>query len=381
MGFELQGVIIQEIMRRTNCKIVINQDFPDGQPRKIIFNGLPTQIKQAKELVSAVISEGATALQAGASGSSEATETMEMDCPADKVGLVIGAKGVVIQDVMRKTGCKVVVNQDYPEGHPRKVLFTGRMPQIAEARNMVYAIINKGPAVTGNSTDGSSGTIVAKEMDCPQEKVGLVIGAKGVIIQEMMRRTGCKMVVNQDFPEGQPRKIVFTGTQEQIDEAMDLASKVMAQGPAALHSSGPNVVTQDLNIVQAQVGKIIGPGGITIKNLQQTCGVKMVIEQEFPESDERKVRISGDADRVRTAVLAVCQLLEHGTTNLPGITLSSAAAYGSQNSQNYYSGGVVAGALALGADGQAGQLLPITVLPNGMSQQVRVNLVVHVIPF
>ena len=366
-------------MRRTGCKVTINQDFPEGQPRKIVFSGHPSSIQGAKELVAAVISEGAIALQTGVSGSIsvpsgsnsyEAPEVSEMDCPQDKVGLVIGAKGAVIQDIMRRTGCKIVLNQDFPDGQPRKVIFNGKASQINEAKNLISSIIAKG-TTSGVLSGTDNAAAVTRCMDCPQEKVGLVIGAKGIIIQEMMRRTHCKIVLNQDFPDGQPRKIMFTGTDEQIDAAIELVNSVIALGPGALHSTGPNVVTQDINIVQAQVGRIIGPGGITIKEIQQRCGVKMVVEQEFADSEDRKIRISGDAQRVQNAVMMVCQILEHGSSAVTG---PGAAAFAAPTGSYYGAAApAVAGALALGADGQAGQLLPATLMSNGMHQQVLIG--------
>mmetsp|Transcript_10497 Transcript_10497/g.10560 ORF Transcript_10497/g.10560 Transcript_10497/m.10560 type:complete len:696 (-) Transcript_10497:401-2488(-) len=368
-----KGVIIQEIMRRSQCKIVINQDFPEGHPRKIIYNGLPNQIASAKELIAAVIIGGALALQTGGlivpqtNKSTDVLETVEIDCPQDKVGLVIGTKGMIIQDLMRRTGCKISIKQDMAEGLPRKIIFNGTTAQIAEAQTLIYAIIHKGTG--GNDPSDLSKPVYTKEMDCPQDKVGVVIGSKGVIIQEIMRRTACKMVVNQDFPDGCPRKVVMTGTENQINAAIQLVEAVISQGPAALHVTGPGLVTQDINIVQAQVGKIIGPGGTMIKDIQQRCGVKMVIEQEYADTEDRKIRVTGESDRVQAAVTMVCQLLDP----IGAASMSVSSQYGatSTNSAASYGGNIpMPGTLALGADGTAGQLLPATPQANGTHSQI-----------
>lgn len=47
-----------EMMKKSTCKIVINQDFPDGVAREIIFSGTKEQVEAAKVLVSAVIVHG-----------------------------------------------------------------------------------------------------------------------------------------------------------------------------------------------------------------------------------------------------------------------------------------------------------------------------------
>ena len=87
-----------------------------------------------------------------------------------------------------------------------------------------------------NGTAGTNKAIITAYMDCEASKVGIVIGSKGSIINEIMKRSGCKIIVNLDFPDGQKRKIVMTGTVEQVDAAKPLISAVLALGPNVLTS-------------------------------------------------------------------------------------------------------------------------------------------------
>lgn len=48
-------------------------------------------------------------------------------------------------------------------------------------------------------------------MTCPQEKVGPLIGKKGVVVQEIMKKSSCRIYVDQNFPDGVPRQIQMTG--------------------------------------------------------------------------------------------------------------------------------------------------------------------------
>ncbi|CAM9380086.1 unnamed protein product, partial [Ectocarpus fasciculatus] len=309
-----RGIIVQEIMRRSGCKIVVNQDgFPDGVPRKVVFTGQPAQIQIAKQLVSAVIAEGPSAIQTtGTDGSDAALQISEMDCPPDKVGIVIGSRGVIIQDIMRKSGCKIVVSQHVPAGNPCIVQITGKAFQIAEAKRLVTAVIENGPlALNGVDNSGASGAdldVTTEEMECPADKVGIVIGAKGVIVNEIMRRSGVKVVINQDVPAGQPNIVVFTGPRYRIATAKNLVTSVITGGPNALQMSpmggAGRPTVHEFPIVQAQVGKLIGPGGSTIKEIQQNCGVRINVEV-IPDSDQRIVRVSGDPERVLNAVQVV----------------------------------------------------------------------------
>ena len=389
-----KGVIIQDIMHRSNCKIVVYQDgLPDGEPRTVVITGPASQVVVAKQLINAVIQEGPTVLQTQAPGvsSSEPTVTEEMSCPPEKVGLVIGSKGVIIQEIMRRSYCKITVNQNFPDGEPRMVNITGKAPQIEIAKALVALVIANGPSALSQSHLGvTPSSNITEEMDCPQEKVGIVIGAKGVIVQDIMRRCGCKITINQDFPDGQPRRVVFTGSHHQVEMGKNLVNAVIAHGPTAVQNmGGRGDVVQDLKIVQSQVGKLIGPGGSTIKDIQQRCGVKMNVDQIIPDSDERRLRITGDNSRVNAAAQMVFQIL-HGTGNLnmnpqQGYGMPMGGGYPDNSGMMHPGYGMHPGGYGntdamqqmgavgqgLGADGSSGRLMPPTPLgANGTVLQV-----------
>lgn len=92
---------------------------------------------------------------------------------------------------------------------------------------MIRAVIDVGPvAALGMETI---------KMDCPFDKVPLVIGIKGMTAKEMMRRTGCKIHVNEIAPEGSSMcSIELTGTTEQIDQATKIITHVLEYGTKAL---------------------------------------------------------------------------------------------------------------------------------------------------
>jgi polyribonucleotide nucleotidyltransferase len=61
-------------------------------------------------------------------------------------------------------------------------------------------------------------------MDCPPDKVGSVIGKKGITINEIMKRSGCKIVIDQAV---QPARVVLTGAPESLGIAMSLVTQVI----------------------------------------------------------------------------------------------------------------------------------------------------------
>lgn len=105
---------------------------------------------------------------------------------------------------------------------------------------------------------------VTIEENIEPEKVGIVIGSKGSTIMEIMKKSGAKVVINQEFPKGQPHRIIYSGTsfisiceqltlvvihsrhdklslagqKDQVDVAKSLVLAVMTKGPSGVAEYG-----------------------------------------------------------------------------------------------------------------------------------------------
>lgn len=343
---------------------------------------------------------------------------------------------------MKRTSTQVSIDQNTPEGHPAIVHINGRSEKIEEVKILIALVIKDGPSaiLTTSSGSGEGGEVLAESMDIAKEKVGPTIGAKGVVIQDIMRRSGCKIIIEQ---ETTPCKVVFTGTRAQIDAAVNLVQLVVANGASALQMVPKNAgmitgsfgnlasiglgvpigstITHEIPIVQSQVGKLLGPQGTIIKEFQSKTGVKAKVDVVNSGTDERVIRLVGEVGKVRTAAHLAIDLIENGPQvafqrfdvamrqqmpqphYLPSYDPYSsygqplahqaynpydqqqtrqqnayayqpqaqyAPSYGqqSQYAPSQVSGvmpAAIAGTLGLGHDGSSGQLLPATVSGNG----------------
>jgi rRNA processing protein Krr1/Pno1 len=229
-----KGANVNEINSRSGCKVVIDQR--DGIPARVNLTGPPDRLAIAMSLVSLIIKDGANALFGGDSEDSAASKnslnlTSESRCAAVKVGTIIGHKGVTIAEIARRSKCKVHIIQDPPSDgnvNERQVIYSGTLEQIQEAKVLVQSVIDEGAGALGLPSlppNDSANTynknqpqyplkngspVVVEEEDIDPEKVKNVIGAKGCIISEIMRRSGCKIIINQQ-PKEQTHKVVYTG--------------------------------------------------------------------------------------------------------------------------------------------------------------------------
>jgi rRNA processing protein Krr1/Pno1 len=180
------------------------------------------------------------------------------------------------------------------------------------------------PYSSSSSGGGGSIRVLSETSDSmlveiPHDKVGQLIGSKGMVIIDIQTKSGSKAVVNQDFPPGVPRQVQLNGTSSQMKNAFELIRKVIEIGPTAIHNNsltGGPVMTTVIEANQPQIGKIIGTGGNTIKEIQSKSGAKIQIDQDYPLDVPRKINITGTSMAVNTAVQMVQSIISTG--HLPG---------------------------------------------------------------
>lgn len=161
---------------------------------------------------------------------SEATIT----CESHQLAQIIGKRGSILRELKRLSGCEIHVDPR-PENAPplppdasslQTIHLQGTDEQIENAKNLLQSVIELGAVkALGMET---------KFMDCPESKVPLVIGIKGLTSKEMMRRTGCKIHVNEAVTTGGCCRIELTGTSVQVEQAQELINLVLEHGTKAL---------------------------------------------------------------------------------------------------------------------------------------------------
>jgi predicted PilT family ATPase len=331
-----KGSIIKEIIRVSGCKVKVDQNFPDNQPKQLILTGNPQAIATALTLIQQVIEFGpSTVLAQTENPPAEHTEYVppvakafvaashnnidqfntsmgdareqmpfinveDSTVPASRVGSLIGVKGRNVIEILRRTGCRVqVLQDDVTDGSDRRVQYDGTQLQIALAKQLVSKILNDGKGVLNNIDDGSSVVqlppyvnysytvttaptgMMTKMVNIVPDKVKMVIGSKGSSINEIMNRSGAKVIVDQ-IP-GQYHKMVYTGSHVQTELARFLVDQIVLKGMTGqnLLRSTEQVVIQEISIFQSSVMRLLGapnPGTMSLVDIQAQVEVKITID-------------------------------------------------------------------------------------------------------
>ena len=68
--------------------------------------------------------------------------------------------------------------------------------------------------------------------------MGRIIGQKGVTVNDLQKRSGCDIQINQDVPPGQDCEITLRGTRAGIESAKKMLNDVIQMGPAHPYAGG-----------------------------------------------------------------------------------------------------------------------------------------------
>ena len=235
-------IIISHVLihSATLCPKTTNSDqnFPEGVPRKLSVSGSPQAIAVAQQLITNVLSSAP--LNGGPGGAGAAipglnqgpTEVKIVDCPQAVVGRVIGKGGETIKLLQMQSGCRIQIDQNVPEGAPRKITVEGTPQQVAHASSLLDLKINETPGVGGGGGGLMSGGVApAVVIECAKSIVGKVIGRGGETINMLQMRSGARIQIDQQVPDGYPCKVQINGNPQVVEQAVRLVNEIIHGGP------------------------------------------------------------------------------------------------------------------------------------------------------
>ena len=266
------------------------------------------------------------------------------------VGKLIGKQGETIRQVQQSTGTKVQIDHS-SVGEFKKVTLLGKSTDALEAAKLQIR------QIVAEDAAGES----QHSVDCPHGIVGRIIGRGGETIRALQQASQAHIVVDQNYPEGEPRKINVSGKPDAVERAVKMISELIQGEPGSAQAIIQKVlllclqelrvptlsylplpldwnqvlcpdapltlllslglqygagVSKIVDCPKSVVGRVIGKGGETIKALQKTYGANIQIDQS---TDPMKITVAGQAMAVENAAAAVLEIINGGNPYLQGV--------------------------------------------------------------
>jgi len=185
--------------------------------------------------------------------------------PKEKLGAIIGQKGVNIQKITEKTGVRI--NTPKEENFGPVIIEGPDEKAVTAAKNAIESIMK-----TGVSHITHPGTTSGKLQLSDPSQIGIIIGPKGANIQKLQK----DLKVQIKMPERDALRLTVTisGQKEQVKAAKEALESLVYLGYSK--QTNPDWESLEVNY-PGKVGKLIGPRGQNIKSIQGNTGCRVNI--------------------------------------------------------------------------------------------------------
>ncbi len=287
------GEMIRDLQARSGClRIDVDQNVPHNAPRIITYRGTRQAIDFAKQLV-VLLCQTEQGKEANLPLGHAVVKNVHV--PSNVIGKIIGRGGEMIRKLQGESMAKIQVDHTATTaGGDRLITITGVQESVSKAEEMI-AFVCANPALDsmqgldmflrdkaqqqyypqGGGGGGGSGpnnyyppypphqqqgqfgggfpgggssatpvnisTSLVVETDlfpCPKTYMGRVIGQKGVTINDLQKRSGCDIQVNQNVPAGQDCQISIKGNRGGIEMAKQMLREIIEMGPNHPYAGG-----------------------------------------------------------------------------------------------------------------------------------------------
>ncbi|KAI1499421.1 hypothetical protein F5X99DRAFT_389884 [Biscogniauxia marginata] len=281
-------------------------------------------------------------------GGDDDTEMIEIE--SSLVGLIIGRQGENLRRVESETGCRVQFISPPSEPGPfRQCKITGPRARRAEAKASINRIIEDSgmgaiaragldkPQHAGRPAAAAAAAVpvpatLREGEDCmqimvPDRTVGLIIGRGGETIRDLQERSGCHInIVGESKSVNGLRPVNLIGPQNAAAQAKELILEIVDSDSRNVNNNndgnknrpqksdhsrdsaqgGGEKINDSIYVPSEAVGMIIGKGGETIREMQNSTGCKINVSQSSgPGEVEREIGLVGSRDAINRAKQAI----------------------------------------------------------------------------
>ncbi|KAF2497464.1 hypothetical protein BU16DRAFT_605922 [Lophium mytilinum] len=262
------------------------------------------------------------------------------------VGLVIGRSGENLRRIEEETGTRIQFVTGPEAGGPqRQCKITGNPRARVDAKREINRIIEENGGNPAREAQGARGARASSkthqpalregensvQIMVPDRTVGLIIGRGGETIRDLQERSGCHVnIVGENKSVNGLRPVNLIGTpqasaraKELILEIVDSDTKTLTQQQEGgrrdnfdqfANSNAPAAaggkVNDTIMVPSDAVGMIIGKGGETIKEMQNTSGCKINVSQASGADIEREIGLVGTRQAIEDAKKAIWEKVD-----------------------------------------------------------------------
>lgn len=233
--------------------------------------------------------------------------------PKEKIGLVVGPKGAMINLLKEKTG---VTNIDTQGGI---AVISGPQEAVTKCAKQIKDLVTKGYCEL-QFEDFSEQFLQAVPSQFHE-----LIGVKGAIVRQLKESLGVEVQFPEQPPKGmgkgQPEKklkIAIAGPKEKVTEAKAIMTEILTHHHSEL--THPGEVHEECMVESWLYAFVIGPKGSELKHIQQNFKVRVFIPRGTEEKPILVVGLPQNVQRAVKYIQKVAEEAKHRPTGSGGRT-------------------------------------------------------------
>jgi hypothetical protein len=231
--------------------------------------------------------------------------------PKEKIGLVVGPKGAMINMLKEKTG---VTNIDTQGG---VAVISGPQEAVAKCAKQIKDLITKGYCEL-QFEDFSEQFLQAVPSQFHE-----LIGAKGAVVRQLKEQLGVEVQFPDQPPKGMGKgqaekklKIAIAGPKDKVTEAKAVMTEILTHHHSEL--THPGEVHEECEVESWLYAFIIGPKGSELKHIQQNFKVRVFIPRGTEEQPILVVGLPQSVQRACKYIQKIAEEAKHRPTGSGG---------------------------------------------------------------
>mmetsp|Transcript_35968 Transcript_35968/g.57298 ORF Transcript_35968/g.57298 Transcript_35968/m.57298 type:complete len:643 (-) Transcript_35968:116-2044(-) len=319
-----RGATLKEIEQAYQVKVVVDQASKELGYSKVKITGPRDNWQAAAEHINQSLARATSSTDGGSavgpflldsppSAPREESIHEEMRIEQRYVGWLLGRGGGVVREIEQSSGCKISINQDTKaQGYSRAVIH-GNSSERRIARDMITESLSKArdsssPAGKASGKGGDhfhqSSRRTDDELQIEQKWVGWLLGRGGGVIKEIEQEHRVTISIDQSSKEYGYSIVKISGERFNVERGKGrIQEQLRKVGGASLEADyGASSNDQaSVEVEQQWVGWLLGSRGAVMREIEQSSGAKISIDQSTKELGYSTVCITGSHHSIATA--------------------------------------------------------------------------------
>lgn len=311
--------MIRDLQARSSCRIDVDQNVPQGQPRVITYRGTRRTVDFAKKLVYMLCQENASEADLPLGDAKQEYLLV----PAQSVGKIIGRSGEMIRELQSRSHAKIQVDHQRHTGteQQKHVTITGTELAVTKAKEMVLFLVANplmdamqsinmliedklhGGGVWGSGPPYPNLPNMGQNMQPTDGRTG---GDNGYDQQQYYG--GHQAAAPTPQPYYAPPVPYAAPTPPVYQPAIQAP---YGQYGSGMGSSG-GIEVEVFYAAKQFMGRIIGSKGVTINDLQRRSSTDIQINQDVPPGQDCEITIRGSRQGIEMVKQMLREIIEIG---------------------------------------------------------------------